>query len=147
MAKKGMEQMIKELDKGYQGSGPNPYKYPVFSIVGAIRLTEIIRENNRMSQNIALQQPIFAAHSAMDQDALYRGIAYLFKNQGSHRMSILIGEQSNVMHAEIVLDADIPMQEPFESDTMMPKANPNFKGMMKLVMSFFENYVQTSTSS
>src|SRR5262249_48282252 len=96
-------------DGHYRGDGPNPYKYPVFSMFGGLQLTKIIRENNALIKDQRILVPVFAAHSISDQDALIQGIGELFRQPGVRGLAIVIAENPPVEHASVVLAEDIAL--------------------------------------
>lgn len=135
--------LTKYRDGDYRGVGSNPYKYPKFSQLGAYQLIRIIRENRRLSKKIKLFQPVFAAHSIDDTSAQIKGVVDLFKIHKGNRLALVISETPLVSHADVVLETDIVLDKRLaDADAEIPRANPNFNGMMTIALGFFKDYVQ-----
>ncbi|MCP4351415.1 MAG: hypothetical protein GY795_38605 [Desulfobacterales bacterium] len=136
--------VAKKKDGDYKGIGPNPYKYPVFTNFGGYQLAQIINENDSLSEKDRLYHPIFAAHSIHDTAALIEGIVELFKHHGGNRNVLVIAEKPPVEHASVVLEDNITLinikAEKGTGKTI--KANPRFKGMMDIAISFFNEYIK-----
>jgi pimeloyl-ACP methyl ester carboxylesterase len=137
--------LTRREDGIYRGEGPNPYKYPVFTLFGALQLTKIIAENNALLKQHHLRPAVFAAHSLADTDALIQGIGELFRQPGVRGLGFVIAEDPPVPHASVVLAEDIPLdlskQTPGAAPPAPVRANPWFGPMMDLAMVFFRDFV------
>ncbi len=135
-----------DIDKKYKGEGPNPYKYPKFTLFGALELIDVIKENEKyFKKGTKLHHDIFAAHSIHDESARLEGINKLFKNylQGNGSLFV-ISEDPPVKHASVVLEKDIQLDmrksTNQKEEIEAPKANPKFDDMMAMAINFFRKY-------
>lgn len=141
-----MPMLARKQDGDYRGNGPNPYKYPRFTLYGGLQLTRIIRENQQLLEKGSFTQPTFAAHSLDDTAALVKGIGDLFRAHKGTAIGIVLALDPPVEHASLVLAEDVAldptMLQPGEELPPTPKANPVFPGMMDLSVAFLQRYVQ-----
>lgn len=136
-----VQRLTKITDGTIQGIGPDPYKYPKFPYFGAIELSQIIRENRKLSKNKKISQPVFAAHSVHDEAAKLQGIIQMLEHHVEKGVAYVISEK--VSHANLPLDADIPLKTTQKKQPENPPlANPQFEEMMKSCLSFFKKEVQ-----
>ncbi|MBF0353298.1 MAG: alpha/beta hydrolase [SAR324 cluster bacterium] len=130
--------MMKWVDGGYAGQGPNPYKYPTVSYHGSWQLIRLLMENERLARNTKLIQPVFAAHSIADQTALLKGVIRLFSKLNGPSYLFLIEETPPVPHSCIVLEKSIRLHSEILPAMPEPTANPRFTDMMESAYGFFK---------
>jgi esterase/lipase len=136
-----LQSITKMTDGVIHGIGRDPYKYPNFPNFGALELGQVIRENQSLSKNKKISQPVFAAHSVHDESARVDGIVQLMEENVEKGLAYLISE--NVAHSELPLDAPIPLNtRQKEGPETAPKANPRFDDMMEVCLRFFRTEVK-----
>ncbi|MGB3766396.1 MAG: alpha/beta fold hydrolase, partial [Phormidesmis sp.] len=123
------------------GIGENDYKYSVFFYEGVSQLAEVIQEINQQyddshSKFGDLAQPVFAAHSKTDDQALFKGVQRLIDNHPNKAAALFAME--NVPHASVVLKTAI-IDNP-DSEEYAP-ANPEYKKMSQAMLSFAQSYL------
>ena len=138
--------LAKSEDGDYQGVGPNPYKYPVFTLFGGLRLTDLVEDNRVLFTERGPTQPIFAVHSIHDDAAMPKGIGDLLRSPGARGVAIVVASNPPIEHASLVLAEDIVLDPTAlaEGASMppVPRANPSYRGMMDLALEFFRKNVQ-----
>jgi esterase/lipase len=80
----------------------NPCRYSKMDIGAAEKLSELIKELDRLTKNSILKQPLFAAHSEADTTADINEIEKLVDRSGKSEM-FRIGKSFAVPHASVVL--------------------------------------------
>lgn len=146
--------LIKKLDDNLKGKGPDPYKYPVLPKFGAKELVDIIEENDRLSKEKKLEQPVFAAHFLLDDTADVAGVLHLLRNHAVTSSAFIIGEAVNkiqpgqgrkndLVEWANVAHASIPLREPIQLVQHLGEVlpNPQFDLMMRAGLDFFETEI------
>ncbi|MBK6948407.1 MAG: hypothetical protein IPH16_10420 [Haliscomenobacter sp.] len=147
--------LMKKLDATLQGTGPDPFKYPVLPKFGAKELSDVIRENERLSEGRKLVQPVFAAHFLSDDTADIAGVLHLLKYHSEISSAYIIGEEvrwhrvkgREVHDDEIewvnVAHSALPLREPIllAQHTGIVRPNPQFDLMMQAALLFFSERV------
>lgn len=132
-------------DGKYEGIGPNPYKYPVFTQYGGLRLTELVKENRALFEKQGPVQPVFAVHSIHDQAAFANGVGDLLRSPGIRGVAIVVASNPPIEHGSVVLAEDVVLDptvlDEGEALPPVPKANPSFPGMLDLTLQFFRTRV------
>lgn len=135
-----VQSITRMTDGEIKGIGRNPYKYPKFPSFGAYELSQVIRENRKLSKNNKISHPVFAAHSVHDTSAKLQGIISLLEYSVTKGLAFIIAE--NVKHSELPLEADIPLNtRQSEGPKTAPRANPRFEDMMQSCLGFFKKEV------
>ena len=127
-------------DRGLEGEGPNPYKYPRFSSYGGLQLTKLIRQINRLEKKGGPTQRVFAAHSIHDEAAFPKGLAKLLRSKGTQGVAVVAARNPAIEHASLVLEHDIELDPELMSGRKpppTPRANPAFDAMMSLALTFY----------
>jgi len=123
------------------GSGPNPYKYPVFSNYSGLQLARLIQENKHLLKSNRISQPVFAAHSVQDSGTLVSGVIELLDQYVDNGVAYLISKKIDnefLAHADLVLEHPIELTDEGNHEVSAPKANPLFKNMMDAAIHFFQ---------
>ena len=130
--------LVQHTDGKILGYGKDPYKYPKLPKFPALELGQIIEQNQELSKDTRITQPVFAAHSINDDTAKLEGILHLLKEHAE--IGTLYTIAQNVNHAELPLAEDIPI-DPNYSEGKSPKANPQFTMMMDACIGFYKTFV------
>jgi len=123
------------------GCGPNPYKYPIFSDFSGLQLVKLIQENNRLINNVKINQPVFAAHSIQDPSTFVSGVIHLLDKHVNNGVAYLISsfnEDEPLAHGDLVLEKPIELLSGYKNYPVEPMANPKFDHMMRAAIQFFE---------
>lgn len=120
--------------------GDHPYRYAAIDIHGAIQLEKLIQELDRKIEKATLLQPVFAAHSKVDQTARMEGVERLLERCQTHGLFVMfvIPDASNVSHASVVLQDDIPGN----NKKTLEEKNPFFREMMETAHQFAINTLE-----
>lgn len=138
-----VQSITRMTDGEISGSGRDPYKYPKFPYFGAIELSQVIRENRKLSKGKKISQPVFAAHSVHDESAKLQGIIQLLEHSVENGEAFIISER--VKHASLPLEVPITLNtRQKEGPEKPPKANPKFEAMMESCLRFFKKEVRSS---
>lgn len=136
-----LQAITKITDGKVKGTGPNPYKYLEMPSFAGIELTQIIRENVKLSEGRKISQGVFAAHSVHDTTVKIEGIFELLENHVENGVAFIISE--NVSHANLVLAEKITLNDIQGAESEEePQANPKFDWMMDDAIRFFKEYVE-----
>jgi len=130
--------LVKLVDGEIVGYGRNPYKYPKFPQYGAFELGEIINENNRLSDDRVISQPVFIAHSIHDKAAKLSAVVDLLEEHV--KVGVLYAISQKLLHGDLPLKDDIPA-DPNYTEGTIGIANPEFDLMMEACMGFYKKYV------
>ena len=120
------------------GISKNPFKYSVFFYEGASELAEVIEEINKhykrkgIKRYSDLTQPLFVAHSPVDESAEFIGARTIFNNHPNKKK--VFCDFCKIQHASLVLE------NPIIEDAKAP-ANPYFSDMMDMMKAFTERDV------
>lgn len=113
----------------------NPYRYSRMDIGGAAELSKLIEKVDQLTNDNAVLQPLFAAHSEADTTASIEDVEKLVMR--SPRAEIFrIGKYFGVPHASIVLKDSVlsKNQSPLEP------ANPFFNSMINAIHDFSKKH-------
>ena len=133
------------IQKKIVGTGPNPYKYPIFSDFTGLQLAKLIQENNKLLINKKIKQPVFAAHSVQDPHTPLSGVIKLLSNNVENGTAYLIAKNKDgdtVEHGEVVLENNINFSVDNNYSLLPPRANPKFNDMMHSAIRFYKNEIQ-----
>ncbi|MBF0450768.1 MAG: alpha/beta hydrolase [Candidatus Magnetomorum sp.] len=128
------------------GTGPNPYKYPIFPNFAGLQLSKLINENNQQLDQYHITQPVFAAHSVQDPHTLLTGVIHLLNHHVENGVAYLIAQCKDgqpVEHGEVVLEKQINFSSDNPYPIVPPKANPKFDDMMCAAIRFFKNEIKS----
>lgn len=131
--------MIAKMTDGYiKGYGMDPYKYPKLPLFAALELGQIIHQNEELSINHRIKQPVFAAHAVDDKTAKLTAVKNLIHKNTD--IGVLYTIYNGMAHAELPLREDIILDTKYE-DGKPAYANKDFDIMMKSCISFYKKYV------
>lgn len=147
--------LFKTIDGAVEGIGPDPYRYPVLPTLGAKELTEIMKENEKLSKDVKLQQPVFAAHFLSDDIADLHAVFELLKTHAIKGSVFVISEAlekvklpegtavDNRIEWGNAAHASLPLQRPIVLEHKLGEVapNPQFDLMMHAALDFFEGQV------
>jgi len=123
--------------------GENPYRYDAMDLDGARQLAILIAETDKLTAAYSTDNPfskrVFIAHSEADSTAAIRGAKALEQVSADASTfyipkTVMVSRevQRPVKHAELVLQQDIVLADPDESEY----ANPEFDKMLHAVTTF-----------
>lgn len=132
--------IAKRTDGKIKAYGMDPYKYPKLPLFAALELGQIINQNEKLSEDLRITQPVFVAHAIDDVTAKLNAVQKLIK---SHAEKGLLYILSNGMaHAELPLKKDVVLDENY-TEGKPAYANPDFDIMMECCIGFFKKYVNS----
>jgi len=130
--------IAKMTDGQIEGHGMDPFKYPKLPLFAALELGQIINQNEDLSHDIKIEQPVFAAHAIDDKTAKLPAIENLLKK---HTQTGFLYTLANGMaHAELPLKDDVELDNNYE-EGKPAYANKDFDLMMAACLGFYRKYV------
>lgn len=131
----GQGSVLAELEESKSMIGANPYRYARMDIHGAIPLATLIGLIKEETRNVALQQPVFVAHSEADATANIEGVKAL---KSTAKEYFLIDKEAKIPHASVVLKDDIKT----ENGVLLEPKNPRFQDMMEAAHIFVQHHLR-----